>query len=159
MRELEHTYAILFAPGTLKEYGMLPVPTWLHMLYADANGSLSKSKDISMALFTMELDPKHPDIDVHRRSGRHALGGLLNFRDFVTFGRRLQMLKTYMDFQKPRGIRGLWADNRDSLSWYTFWAVIIVGGISLILAILGVGLSAAQTVATFQGLQVARHGP
>ena len=46
-----------------------------------------------------------------------------------------------MDSQKPRGIEGLWYDKRDELIRYTFWAVTIVGGTTLVLTILGLGVS------------------
>jgi len=41
------------------------------------------------------------------------------FGQFPIMETRLRQLRLYMDSQKPRGIRQLWADNRDSLNYYT----------------------------------------
>jgi hypothetical protein len=57
-----------------------------------------------------------------------------------------------MDNEKPRGFRQLWKDNRDSLNYYTFWGVIILGGLSVALALFSLAVSVAQTVASFQAL-------
>lgn len=57
-----------------------------------------------------------------------------------------------MDERKPKGLKGLLYDNRDSLSYWTFWDVIIFGATSAILAFLAVVLSAVQTWATVEAL-------
>ncbi|KAL2069543.1 hypothetical protein VTL71DRAFT_14222 [Oculimacula yallundae] len=54
-----------------------------------------------------------------------------------------------MDNQAPTGIRGLWRDKRNSYSFYTLWLVIIFGGTSILLALLSLAVSAAQTWAAF----------
>jgi len=38
----------------------------------------------------------------------------------------------------------LWDDKRDSASWFTFWAVLIFGGIAIILAFVQVILQIVQ---------------
>ncbi len=42
------------------------------------------------------------------------------YNHFPLFETRLRQLRHYMDNQKPRGLRQLWKDNRDSLNYYTF---------------------------------------
>ncbi|MCJ1441924.1 MAG: hypothetical protein MMC23_002416 [Stictis urceolatum] len=72
------------------------------------------------------------------------------------FGRyeyRIRILRHYMDTRKPTGIRNLWHDRRDSLSYYTFWAVVVFGGTSMLLAAMGVALGVAQTIAAFKQLE------
>jgi hypothetical protein len=58
-----------------------------------------------------------------------------------------------MDCQKPSGIRGVWADKRDTSQWFTFWAVVIFGSLSMIFSSLGLIVSIVQTVVTFNGLE------
>ncbi|KAI5846861.1 hypothetical protein BZA05DRAFT_405682 [Tricharina praecox] len=69
--------------------------------------------------------------------------------DFPVFGDRLLVLKTLL---KPNGIRGLWKDKRDSLQWYTFWAVVCLGCFGAIVAVLQLALSAVQAWASVKSL-------
>jgi len=64
--------------------------------------------------------------------------------DFPVFGARLLALQEYNERQKPTRARDLWRDRRNPLQWYTFWAVIWVGSISIILGTLQLGVSIAQ---------------
>jgi hypothetical protein len=77
----------------------------------------------------------------------------LQYSEFPIFQTRLRHLRHYMDQQRPRGFRQLWRDRRDTLSYYTFWGVIIFGGASVVLALLGLGVGVAQTVASFESLK------
>ncbi|XXH00200.1 hypothetical protein Hte_006542 [Hypoxylon texense] len=65
-------------------------------------------------------------------------------RDFPHLRTRLFRLNTYLNERNPRSWRELWLDNRDSASWLTFWAVILIGGIGLLLAFIQVVLQIAQ---------------
>ncbi|PMD34321.1 hypothetical protein L207DRAFT_588921 [Hyaloscypha variabilis F] len=76
----------------------------------------------------------------------------LLYSQFPLFETRLRQLRHYMDSQKPRGLRQLWKDNRDSLNYYTFWGVIIFGVLSVVLAMFSLAVSVAQTVAAFRSL-------
>jgi hypothetical protein len=64
--------------------------------------------------------------------------------DFPIFGRRLLALQNHNLRQQPNRVRDLWRDRRNPLQWYTFWAVIWVGGISIILSALQLAVSSAQ---------------
>ncbi|KEZ45513.1 hypothetical protein SAPIO_CDS1837 [Scedosporium apiospermum] len=64
--------------------------------------------------------------------------------DFPVFGNRLLVLQRYSLRQQPSRVRDLWRDRRNPLQWYTFWAVLWVGGLSLILSAVQVGLAAGQ---------------
>jgi len=77
----------------------------------------------------------------------------LQYSEFPIFQTRLRQLRHYMDQQRPRGFRQLWRDRRDTLSYYTFWGVIIFGCASVVLALLGLGVGVAQTVAAFESLK------
>jgi hypothetical protein len=76
----------------------------------------------------------------------------LPYSDFPLFETRFRQLRHYMDTQKPRGLRQLWKDNRDSLNYFTFWGVIIFGVLSVFLALFSLAVGIAQTVASFKAL-------
>lgn len=65
-------------------------------------------------------------------------------RDFPYLRCRIAVLKRELSAKKARTWRDLWRDNRDTSSWYTFWAVIFFGGIGTILAIVQTILAALQ---------------
>ncbi|TVY82556.1 hypothetical protein LSUE1_G002864 [Lachnellula suecica] len=69
--------------------------------------------------------------------------------DFPMFGQRLAKLQEFNRRQRPSELRDLWRDRRDPLQWYTFWAVLIVGGSSLLLAVLQLGVGVIQVVAAY----------
>ncbi|RDW64276.1 hypothetical protein BP5796_10778 [Coleophoma crateriformis] len=64
--------------------------------------------------------------------------------DFPLIGRRILVLQDYMNAQNPSDLRTLWYDKRDILRWYTFWAVVVVGGVSILLSIISTVLTAVQ---------------
>jgi hypothetical protein len=54
----------------------------------------------------------------------------------------------------------MWKDKRDTSNYFTFWAVIVFGGLSVLLAFLSLAVSIAQTVASFKALNLsAQSGP
>jgi hypothetical protein len=61
-----------------------------------------------------------------------------------------------MGSQKLRTFSHLWKDKRDTLRYYTFWGVIFFGSLSVIVAIISLAVSIAQTVASFKALEVAK---
>lgn len=65
--------------------------------------------------------------------------------DFPHFGSRLLAVQQYNLRQQPRRIRDLWRDRRNPLQWYTFWAVLWVGGITIVLALLQLVAGIIQT--------------
>ncbi len=152
--ELRRTYSLLFRSqrdnykANLRVYSSLPVPDWLH----DGDGPLSKTVASNMEYFTRLSRPWLGDVEEHTRGLAVANPKSQLFERYRIFGDQLRTLKAYMDFQKPGGLLGLWRDKRDNLSWYTFWAIIIVGGFSLMLGFLSLAVSTAQTVAAFQSL-------
>ncbi|PVH78709.1 hypothetical protein DL98DRAFT_516526 [Cadophora sp. DSE1049] len=157
--ELSETYSLLFRSRKnrlhedLTQYGLLPVPQWLRVFYGNERGTLSAEEAPNMSYFLREGKPRVSDIEYHLQHINSKLPPTQLFEKYKIWGDRLRQLKAYMDSQKPGGIRGLWVDKRDSLQWYTFWAVIIVGGASVILSILGLMVSIVQTVGTFKGLE------
>jgi hypothetical protein len=66
--------------------------------------------------------------------------------NFPMFGQRLAKLQDFNLRQQPSKLRDLWRDRRNPLQWYTFWAVLIFGSFSLLLAILQLIVAVAQLV-------------
>ncbi|KAK1508065.1 uncharacterized protein CCOS01_16066 [Colletotrichum costaricense] len=64
--------------------------------------------------------------------------------DFPRLGYRLINLQRFSLRQKPRRLTDLWRDRRNPLQWYTFWAVLWVGGAGIILAIIQTILAGVQ---------------
>lgn len=75
--------------------------------------------------------------------------------DFPYFGERLLILQEYIVTQVPDGWRSLWRDRRDMTRFWTFWAVVIFGGIAILFSIIQIALAAVQVAAAFdqQGQQ------
>ena len=65
-------------------------------------------------------------------------------RHFPMLRFRIAVLEKQLAMSKPRGWRELWRDKRDSAQWVTFWAVIIIGGIGVLLSLCQVMLGALQ---------------
>lgn len=98
-------------------------------------------------------NPDRPDR--YRRTQNAALNKIsIAFAEFPVLEPRLRQLRHYMDTQKPRGIRQLWRDNRDSSNYYTFWLVVGFGLLSVTLAMFSLAVSAAQTWASFRALDM-----
>ncbi|KAF2017326.1 hypothetical protein BU24DRAFT_440329 [Aaosphaeria arxii CBS 175.79] len=70
-------------------------------------------------------------------------------KDFPILRIRLAVLAHHFSNKRPKTWKELWNDKRDSASWFTFWAVLIVGGIAIILAFVQVILQIVQL-----GLQI-----
>ncbi len=65
-------------------------------------------------------------------------------KDFPVLQSRLAVLAHHFSRKRPRTWKELWNDKRDSASWFTFWAVLIIGGIGIILALVQVILQIVQ---------------
>ena len=67
--------------------------------------------------------------------------------DFPMLGYRLAAIQGFNLRQQPSKLRDLWRDRRNPLQWYTFWAVLVFGGISNIVAILQLAVAMIQVLA------------
>ena len=99
-----------------------------------------------------------PDIDYYEWEYSKIMNSTLRreslaYSSFPIYEKRLRELRAYMDSCKPQGLRQLFRDNRDSLTYYTFLGVIVFGGSSVMLALLSLAVSVAQTVAGYRALQ------
>jgi hypothetical protein len=66
--------------------------------------------------------------------------------EFPTFGARLLTLQRYNMRRQPSRFTDLWRDRRNRLQWFTFWAVLWVGGAGIILALLQFVVSVVQMI-------------
>jgi len=57
---------------------------------------------------------------------------------------KIVTLIQHLSSTRPRTWKEIWHDKRDSASWFTFWAVLIIGGIGILLAFLQVVLQIVQ---------------
>ncbi|KXT09813.1 hypothetical protein AC579_10512 [Pseudocercospora musae] len=76
---------------------------------------------------------------IRRPKKRYVLG-----QDFPLLGEKLQVIADYTNGSQPTNVWDLWKDKRNPLQWWTFSAVVLVGGFGLLFAILQTALSAAQ---------------
>ncbi len=148
------TYAFLFHSASgfddaLSEYNKLDPPTWMSSM----NISLSQlTKDRPLIGDTRYHLKAYENRDQHQFTGENT--NLMRYDSCGVFENRVRILKTWMDQQKPSGLIALWRDKRDSGQWYTFWLVLIVGGISIILSLASLAASIAQAVASFEALNI-----
>lgn len=56
--------------------------------------------------------------------------------DFPLLSQRLMKLQEFNLRQQPSRLRDLWRDRRNPLHWYTFWAVLVLGSVTILLALL-----------------------
>ncbi|KAK5088844.1 hypothetical protein LTR05_003066 [Lithohypha guttulata] len=66
--------------------------------------------------------------------------------DFPMYKNRLVVLANALAKEKPRTWKQLWHDKRDSAQWLTFWLVLVIGGIGLILQFTQVVLALISTI-------------
>ena len=144
-RDIRLTWALIFTKASrfarknLANYNQVPPPPWV----SGNNGDYQKNLHLTDSY----------DEATHPLS--HSLI-LRSYSDFFIFENRIRQLVFYMDSQKPQGIRQLWRDKRDTLNYYTFWGVIIFGGLSVFLALFSLAVSIAQTVAGYRALNLGR---
>lgn len=70
----------------------------------------------------------------------------LTDRDFLVLGLRVGRLADELKVAKPKSLVDLLHDRRDTLQYWTFWFVVIIGGASILLGILQVILAAIQVL-------------
>lgn len=73
--------------------------------------------------------------------------------DFPILGDRFSRLQEYMARMKPRRVRGLWQDRSDMKDWYTFWAVIWLGGLGLLLSLISMIAGVIQAIYTVKAFR------
>ncbi|MCJ1432447.1 stretch-activated cation channel mid1 [Xylographa pallens] len=162
--ELVRTWALLFSSsnsprGRRKAYASLPEPRWF-MRHKKMSRWLNPEDMSRYTEMRSHLNAFPEPIMKGTYAGDYdeiiesTLRKVpLEYSSFPIYEGRLRELRAYMDSSKPQGLRQLFRDNRDSLTYYTFWGVIVFGTLSVVLALFSLAVSAAQTVAGFRSLQ------
>jgi hypothetical protein len=144
--ELERTWMFLYttskSPKQRKSfYEHLPRPPW-----AD-DGAPEWMKEQQTG------QPRRGIEGPHERILTAALkDASVYYSRFPIFETRIRQLRHYMDNQKPIGFRQLWVDRRNSFNYYTFWGFVVVGILTILLALVSLAASIAQAVASFRAL-------
>jgi hypothetical protein len=76
-------------------------------------------------------------------------GTIVYASEFRFIGDRLLELQKHAERHIPRKLRDLYRDRRDSEKYFTFWAVIWIGGASIVLSIVQVAIGIAQLVVAY----------
>ncbi len=66
--------------------------------------------------------------------------------DFPRLGQRLLRLQRFNARWRPSRLTDFWRDRRNPYQWYTFWAVLIVGGVANLLAVLQLAAAIYQAI-------------
>ena len=83
---------------------------------------------------------------VRGESAEYDLAG-----DFPHLRNRLVKLLGFTAGKKPRGLKEMWLDKRDSASWMTFWTVLIIGSLGLFSSFVQTVFQILQYVAPREG--------
>ena len=67
-------------------------------------------------------------------------------RDFPVLYERIEIISKELKDARPKSIHDLIRDRRDTLQYWTFWLVAIIGGISILLSLIQVILQAVQLI-------------
>lgn len=78
--------------------------------------------------------------------------------DFPVLAQRWKRIQDDIVRQQPNRLSVLWTDDRDPLRWYTFWAVLVIGSLGLLLAIFQCVTSLMQTVYTIKAYNASGPG-
>ncbi|OBS19719.1 hypothetical protein FPOA_11443 [Fusarium poae] len=125
LKEIRQSYHLIFSDESLsRSLYMKRERKWL-----DKNGYEDKYRD---QLCGTTLRTTH---------GRNSYS---KTADFPILAARLSRLQDYILRQNPKSLRMIWRDKRNPYQWYTFWAVIYIGGFGILLSLVQVALSAAQ---------------
>ncbi|KAK0102684.1 hypothetical protein ONS95_006286 [Cadophora gregata] len=73
-----------------------------------------------------------------------------NSDSFAFLGTRLLKLQDCVQRDKPEDMWQLWSDKRDISRWWTFWAVMMMGGATMLLGIFQMVLQVAQVYYTLR---------
>jgi hypothetical protein len=132
-----------------------PCPHHITQIFAHDRLSASGQSYLTIGDVLSQHPGQFPDDLLFQMQGillfPHKPAGEL-YTAYPYFGERIRHLNYVLQKQKPRSLKELWRDQRDTLQWWTFWLVVWVGSASLILALLSAVTGIAQTYATFKAL-------
>lgn len=153
-----------FSSGPAKSYNLLKeIVHSFGLLFRDdskARGEYKNSERVRSRL-SGQQDNYLDELCGYHIRGRFSLSSKAPKREsysvqdeFPILAERLLRIQRYAQSIQANRVSSLWYDRRNLLQWYTFWAVFWIGGISIILSIIQVGLGAAQVAVAFQALDM-----
>ncbi|KAF2683322.1 hypothetical protein K458DRAFT_389928 [Lentithecium fluviatile CBS 122367] len=165
--EIMRTWSFLFQPtsrsrckAARKAYESLEIPSWvtnyLEILPKSKNVDLNDFETLG-DIIDAKLDKHIHDMQQHMNPNLQKYNaskrGHYSYRLFKRYGPRIARLRRYMDKKKPRGWRQLRRDNRNASAYWAFWAVIIFGVSSILLAALSLVAGIVQAWASVKTLR------
>ena len=67
-------------------------------------------------------------------------------KSFPVLRCKIAVIVNHLSSKPPRTWRQMWSDRRDSPNWYTFWALLLFGGVGIMLSFIQVALQIIQIV-------------
>lgn len=122
------------------------VRTSYRLLFGDESGAYELFKEI-VGESHHQIGFVDPCLDELCRGDSGAVNSATSYSitdNFPILGDRLAQLQSFVERQDPGTLSTLWHDRRDLYRWYTIWSVIYIGGLSILLSIVQIGLAAAQ---------------
>lgn len=164
-------YRGLEAPIFIKKPTISRAQRWLRAFMGRSTPQLEEPRNISMKslMSTPTASDSFPEVKMHAglnpftnkesqysRMVREAIerNKQLDYRDFWVYRERIRILREYMDDRKPRDFWGLVYDRRNTLQYYTFWSVIAVGLLSILLGLMSLAVGIAQAVFAYRALNL-----
>lgn len=129
LRETLLSYRLLFGQNKASRRLFRSLNPFADLPEGCVDGSLSELCSRKQSNFATWL-PEHDSYNLRK--------------DFPILGSKLAALAHNFSNKRPRTWKELWNDKRDSASWFTFWAVLLIGGIGIILAFIQVILQIVQ---------------
>jgi len=74
-------------------------------------------------------------------------------QSYPFFAEKLLLLQAFVKEQHPYDWNTLWHDHRNATNWWQFWAVMFIGGMTIILSVLSLIFQIWQAILTLQQLQ------
>ena len=65
-------------------------------------------------------------------------------KDFPVLRCKIAVIINRLSNKRPRTWKQIWSDRRDSPNWYTFWALLLFGGVGMTLAFIQVMLQIVE---------------
>ncbi|KAL8911212.1 MAG: hypothetical protein Q9172_007712 [Xanthocarpia lactea] len=134
-REILLSYRLLFAQDRKSRRlfsrlrNDLRMQSWYDPFFEDLCTAKLETLETRYKGFRGKLDPE---------------GSVFYASEFRFLGKRLLKLQQFGERHRPRKLMEFYRDKRDSEKYFTFWAVIWIGGASIVLSIMQLLLGAAQ---------------
>jgi hypothetical protein len=184
-RELLLTYRLIFSQDTashrlfayettLRSHQIGPYPRsradWTHSTSFSALQGRSKAKTNSNILQLPDADPLLPILCSHPPSDPHITAFYDELSEpsspeayymphaFPFFAKKILILQGYVREQNPHDWKTLWHDHRNKSNWWQFWAVLFIGGGTIILGTLSLVFQIWQCVLALAQLRQGAGG-